>query len=222
MYKIKGIKGKKDLSIIWTDKCEKKLFALLKETKLLHCDFIMLSLLPWKSIYRLSSYFEKFSFDYIIVNDFGAFYFFKKKKKILGRQILASITRNFNNLEYFLERFSGYNISWIFIDYKDYFNISIDLLKYLRKSKIKVWIFLIEGILSYSPRCHYMINKKKKWEFYGECSLYCENISKEHIFILWTNNDAIYDYKSLVIRNNNFSNLKKDKVRFSFFDYLIY
>jgi len=219
MYKIIDLKSKSKLAVIWTDKCEYKLLDIIVNDIVIN-DFLLLPPLPWKLINNIN--FD--NFNNVIVNDFWTLEFFKFKKSIyLWRIIISSITRDFKNIKYFFDKFSDYNIKWLFISYSDYFSFDYELIIYLKSKKIKLWVFINEDMVAYSPRCHYMVYKKDKWDFSTrDCKLYCENENKESVYIVWAKKNAILDYKLFLFKNNDYSKIKEDKVKFKYIDYLIY
>lgn len=221
MYKIIDIKNKKKFNLIWIDKCEYKLFNIINNYNYnYNYSFLLLPPIPWNLLKNI----RYNNYDFIIINDFWALEYFKWKKNIIiWRILITNITRDFKNLIYFLEKIKNYSISWIFINYSDYFFLNYEILNYIKKNKKKIWVFIKEDLVAYTPRCHYMIYKKDKWNFSErDCNLYCETIKKEKIFIVWANKNAILDYKFFLFKNDNFDRIKEDKIKFNFIDYLIY
>ena len=215
--------------IIWTDKCEIKFFEIIKWTNIFNFqnnNIILLPPLPWNSLLILDKYIKDYFKFWFIVNDLWSLeYLYKKwvKNIYFWRILLYWLTRTFNNLIYLFNKFYKYNLDGFFINYEDFFCLDISKLKLLKEKKIKLWIHINENMLAYSPRCHYMVEKKEKWDFENiECKIYCESIKKEKSILLWLNKEVIYDYKMLLIKNRDFSRIMEDKEKLIYIDYLVY
>jgi hypothetical protein len=227
MYKIKSIsKDIKELKIYWTDKCEILFFKIIKNIKVFKKNsLILLPPIPW-DFKELDKYEIDYKNLWFIVNDLWALeYLFNKwaKKIYLWRILLYWLTRTFNNLIYLIDKLNKYNLKGIFINYDDFFNINMENLNFIKSKELKLWIFIQENLIAYSPRCHYLLTKKEKWDFdYIDCGMYCEKIKKENWILLWVKKKYIYDYKMLLIKNVDFSRIKEDKIKLVYIDYFIY
>lgn len=228
MYtKIFDIKKNKNISIYWSDKCDELCIKNIVESKISKNSNYNFFIIPPLSDISI----EKFPINKInkksnlIVNDYWTLEYFNQKIEnlYLWRIFIYTFTRNFQNIIYLFTKLEKYNLKWFFINYSSFKLIDDESLIFLNEKKIEIWIFLEDEIIAYSPKCYYLINKKKKWDLsFNICDISCEKENIREMEInKKTNETALLDRKALILKTKKNKDLK-ELIWNSNITYLIY